>query len=58
MSSSAENQQQYRLRFLESKKNNNKFSNSDLMGVFVVSSLGLHVLLTLDLDSYHFLFSS
>jgi hypothetical protein len=49
MSSSAENQQQYRLRFLESKKNNNKFSNSDLMGVFVVSSLGLHVLLTLGL---------
>lgn len=43
MSSSADPQQQYRLRFLESKKNQNKFSNSDLMGLSIVVSMGLHV---------------
>ncbi len=43
MSSSADSQQQYRLRFLESQKNHKKFSNSDLMGVFVGSSLTLHL---------------
>lgn len=44
MSSSADSQQQYKLRFLDSKKNQNKFSNSDLMGVFIVSSITLHIL--------------
>lgn len=47
MSSSAENQQQYRLRFLESKKNNQKFSNSDLMGLFVILSLVFQIISTL-----------
>jgi hypothetical protein len=54
MSSSADSQQQLRLRFLESKKNKNKFSNSDLMGLFVVVSIGLHIATSLVLGLLSF----
>lgn len=43
MASSKEQSANYRLRFLESKKSS-RFSNNDLFGVLVVSSIGLGVL--------------